>query len=118
MLTWARERARIDPGALLRRFPKLQEWEDGAAQPTLKQLEAFARATHAPVGQLFLNEPPVETLPIPDFRTIGNAEIARPSPDLLDMIYVLPTAPGVVSGLRTLSWRASSAIRRFCASRG
>ena len=88
MLTWARERARIDPGALLRRFPKLQEWEDGAAQPTLKQLEAFARATHAPIGQLFLNEPPVETLPIPDFRTIGNAEIARPSPDLLDMIYV------------------------------
>jgi hypothetical protein len=37
---------------------------------------------------LFLAEPPVEKIPIPDFRTIRNKPIARPSPDLLDMIYV------------------------------
>ena len=63
MLTWARERARIDPDALFRRFPKLQECEAGAAQPTLKQLAAFAKATHAPIGQLFLEKPPVGILP-------------------------------------------------------
>jgi Zn-dependent peptidase ImmA (M78 family) len=63
-------------------------WERGTAKPTLKQVEGFAKATHTPIGFLFLQEPPVEKLPIPDFRTIRNEGIARPSPDLLDMIYV------------------------------
>jgi Zn-dependent peptidase ImmA (M78 family) len=70
------------------RFPKLTAWEQGTVKPTLKQVEDFARATHTPVGFLFLQEPPVEKVPIPDFRTIRNEAISRPSPDLLDMIYV------------------------------
>ena len=39
LLVWARERARIHPDDLTRRFPKLSEWEAGELQPTLKQLE-------------------------------------------------------------------------------
>jgi hypothetical protein len=62
--------------------------EQGAAMPTLKQIERFASATHTPVGFLFLQEPPVETIPIPDFRTVRNRQLLQPSPDLLDMIYV------------------------------
>ena len=88
---WARERAKQDQFALVSRFPKLQEWESGQSQPTLKQLESFAKATHAPVGYFFLPEPPVEPLPIPDFRTIGDRAIARPGADLLDTIYVCQT---------------------------
>ena len=88
LLTWARERAGLEDTALTHRFPKLHEWELGAAKPTLKQLEKFATATHTPVGFLFLQEPPVEAIPIPDFRTVRGQRIQRPSPDLLDMIYV------------------------------
>jgi Zn-dependent peptidase ImmA (M78 family) len=88
MLRWARERAGLDPDALAHRFPKLTDWEQEEAQPTLKQLEDFAKATHAPIGYLFLPAPPVERIPIPDFRTAGNQRIGHPSPDLLETIYL------------------------------
>lgn len=88
MLRWARERAGLDADALLGRFPKYEEWEREETRPTLKQLERFANATHTPIGFLFLPEPPVEGVPIPDFRTVGNRRIGRPSPDLLDTVYL------------------------------
>ena len=88
MLRWARERAGYAIGDLAKRFPRLEEWEDGDVHPTLKQLESYARATHTPVGYLFLQTPPVERVPIPDLRTVGLARGARPSPDLLDTIYI------------------------------
>ena len=88
LLRWARERSGFDRADLEHRFPHLAAWEDGTAQPTLKQVEAFAKATYTPVGYLFLPEPPVEKIPIPDFRAPGNERIGHPSPDLLDTIYV------------------------------
>ena len=88
LLNWARARAGLDPTDLEHRFPRFADWERGVAQPTLKQVEAFAKATYTPVGYLFLEKPPVEKIPIPDFRTITNKCIDHPSPDLLDTIYV------------------------------
>jgi Zn-dependent peptidase ImmA (M78 family)/transcriptional regulator with XRE-family HTH domain len=88
LLQWARERGGLSMSTLERKFPKLEEWERGRSHPTLKQLESFARATHTPVGYLFLQEPPEEHVPIPDLRTVGNVHIGHPSPDLLEMIYV------------------------------
>lgn len=87
LLEWAIERSGIDRSALARRFPKLDAWQADTVSPTLRQLEEFAKATHTPVGFLFLSEPPVETVPIPDFRTHAGTSVAQPSPDLLDTIY-------------------------------
>ena len=88
ILRWARERSGQSLDALERRFPKLDAWERGVAQPTLKQLEFFAKATYTPIGYFFLSDPPVEQVPIPDFRTVGNVHIGHPSPDLLDTLYI------------------------------
>lgn len=88
MFNWAVERSGLSPKSLAQRFPQLENWVSQKGWPTLRQLEKFAKATHAPVGYFFLPAPPVEKIPIPDFRTAGNEHIGRPSPDLLDMIYV------------------------------
>lgn len=88
LLRWARERSGQSAARLAGKFPKLQAWERGDAQPTLKQLEQFAKATFTPVGYLFLQQPPVERVPIPDFRTFASTRTGRPSPDLLDTIYL------------------------------
>jgi Zn-dependent peptidase ImmA (M78 family)/transcriptional regulator with XRE-family HTH domain len=87
MLQWARSRSGRSIEDFAKKFPKLREWENGEALPTLNQLEKYANATYTPVGYLFLLEPPDEQLPIPDFRTVANREIRAPSPDLLDTIY-------------------------------
>ncbi|MBI2710285.1 MAG: ImmA/IrrE family metallo-endopeptidase [Actinobacteria bacterium] len=90
VLAWARARSGITEDDWDRRFPKFEAWLAGEAAPTLKQLEDFARKTHTPVGFLFLEEPPVETVPIPDLRTVGDRPVGADevvSADLLDVIY-------------------------------
>ena len=88
LLRWARARAALSIDALVDRFPRIEDWEREKIYPTFKQLEKFAKATYTPVGFLFLQEPPVEHIPIPDFRTIANANINSPSANLLDTIYL------------------------------
>ncbi len=88
LLRWALDRSGRSVEGLAAKFPRLAAWERGEAEPTLRQLEQFAKATYTPVGFLFLREPPVEEVPIPDFRTLPGAHRDRPSPDLLDTIYL------------------------------
>lgn len=88
LLRWARERSRIAPERFEKRFPRFRAWERAKPHPTYRQLERFASATRTPIGFLFLAEPPELPLPIPDFRTIADKPIARPSPDLLDTLYL------------------------------
>ncbi|MCC6311617.1 MAG: ImmA/IrrE family metallo-endopeptidase [Trueperaceae bacterium] len=87
MLRWACERGNCEVHDLAARFPQLPAWQRGEKQPTFKQLEAFAQATHVPFGYLFLPAPPEEPLPIADFRAHSAIRNRRPSGDLLDTIY-------------------------------
>ncbi|MFA7620880.1 MAG: ImmA/IrrE family metallo-endopeptidase [Aminobacteriaceae bacterium] len=88
VLRWAAERARLPDTVLERSFRKWVLWLSGDAQPTLKQLEDFARLTRTPIGYFFLPEPPVLQLPIPDFRTLRDEELTEPSIALLDTLYL------------------------------
>lgn len=88
LLRWARERSGRSIDELRHRFPKFDSWERGEVLPTLKQLETFANTTRTPIGYLFLRDPPEEKLPITDFRTLGDVHVSRPSPDLLDTLYL------------------------------
>lgn len=74
LLRWARVRSGLDPIYLEDRFPQLAAWESGEKQPTLKQLEAFAKATqmftlahelaHIWIGQSALSDAGVSALPV------------------------------------------------------
>lgn len=104
MIRWARERAGLSVSELEQRFKRLELWESGEMSPTVIQLHDFAAATHTPVGYLFLEEPPAETLPVTDFRRLPDVAPETPSPDLLDVLYLCQ---------RRQDW-----YRDFAASRG
>ena len=89
LLEWARERAGLSPEAIEESFPKYQAWVSGASKPTMAQLEALAKKTGAPLGYLFLQSRPEEPLPIPDYRTMDEGAVGRPSADLLDTVYAM-----------------------------
>jgi Zn-dependent peptidase ImmA (M78 family) len=89
ILTWAQERSGMPYEALLKRFPKFDLWKSGDAMPTLRQLTDLAKKTLTPLGYFFLSEPPEDKLPIPDFRTVGDEPVRRPSPNLLETVQTM-----------------------------
>lgn len=89
LIQWAINRSGLSTDELRVKFPKLAEWVRGERQPTFRQLESFARTTMTPFGAMFLDTPPEERLPVPDFRTRNNVPLQRFSPDLLDTIQTM-----------------------------
>ena len=90
LLTWARRRRGMDLSKIASRLnvepDVVAAWESGKQRPTFRQAQNFAKALYVPFGYLYLLEPPVEELPIADFRTIPGKSPPIPSPDLLDLI--------------------------------
>jgi Zn-dependent peptidase ImmA (M78 family) len=94
VLRWARERAGLDQRTLAKKVTgkptadRVDHWEQ-TGMLTFAQVRKLAHATHTPEGFLYLKEPPDDRLPIPDFRTVGDGSVKRPSPDLLDTAYMM-----------------------------
>ena len=90
ILRWIRERNGLstDDAATILDMPvaQLTDWETGESRPTFRQAQKLAQSLHTPFGYLFLAEPPLEDLPLPDLRTVGGTPRPRPSLDLLDTI--------------------------------
>jgi len=87
ILKWAADRSGND--LIYASFPNLQKWINNEIQPTLKQLEKLAKATSVPLGYFFLNEPLIEQLPIPHYRTITDDQTSNTSPNLLETVQVM-----------------------------
>jgi len=89
VLRWARERAGLSVRELAEKIgakpEQVREWEQ-TGQLSFSRAEKLARVTHTPFGYLYLETPPEEKLPVPDFRTIAGKDVLRPSPDLLDVL--------------------------------
>ena len=83
IMLWAREQASLAVEAVARKVgtkvEKVLAWEKGDALPTFRQAQKFAHHVHIPFGYLFLDKPPVETLPIPDLRTVRDQAILQPN---------------------------------------
>lgn len=88
LIQWAIDRA---GGAELfeGKFPKLNEWLQNKSMPTLKQLEKLAKASTIPLGYFFLSEPPYEKISVPNYRTIGDEENTKASPNLIDTLHTM-----------------------------
>lgn len=90
VLTWARERAHISidvlSAKLSTKVERLEAWEKGDLRPTFKQAQTLAQKLHIPFGYLFLSEPPIEKLPIPDLRTLKDQEPEKISPEFRDLV--------------------------------
>lgn len=90
LLTWSRERAGLSTEQVAKKLPvkpdRVQSWEAGETKPTFLQAQKWASVAHIPFGFLFLQQPPVEQLPLPDLRTVGGIAPQRPSLELLDTV--------------------------------
>ncbi len=90
LLRWSRERAGLSTEQVAKKLPvkpdRVQEWEAGQTKPTFLQAQKWASLAHIPFGFLFLQQPPVEQLPLPDLRTVGGIAPQRPSLELLDTV--------------------------------
>lgn len=90
ILTWSRLRAGLSTEQLAKKLPvkteRLESWEAGKAKPTFLQAQKWANAAHIPFGFLFLPQPPIESLPLPDLRTVGGLAPESPSLNLLDTV--------------------------------
>ncbi|MCY3806355.1 MAG: XRE family transcriptional regulator [bacterium] len=90
VLQWAADRADLGSDDLSRSLRQsvstVERWLDGSSAPTFSQAQKLAKRLRVPFGYLFLADPPVDELPIPDFRRAPGGAYRRPSVDLRDVI--------------------------------
>jgi len=90
VLRWARERASLSTSTLAKSLGTQEDnvlaWEQGKKKPSFNQAMNYARQTYIPFGYLYLSQPPVESLPLPDLRTINGKRDHGYSLALMDTI--------------------------------
>jgi len=89
MLAWALERLKASDRRIAKslnvKLDRFHLWETGESRPTFRQAQLLADALKIPFAFLFLKNPPIQRLPLPDRRVIALHDHPTPSPDLLDV---------------------------------
>jgi len=92
VLKWARERSNLDTITLSQKMKvstdAILEWEE-TGELSFARAKKLAHYTFTPLGYLFLPAPQDDKLPIPDFRTITDQPLLKPSPNLLETIQIM-----------------------------
>ena len=86
IIQWARTRT----GLTVQDFAKkmrvsentINAWETGKAPISIVHARQLADLSLVPFGCLFLSEIPKRDLALPDFRTVNNTQVKKPSPEL------------------------------------
>lgn len=92
VLQWACSYAKKDEESVSKKFPQYKNWITQEKNPTVHQMEEFAKFTHVPFGYLVLDEVPhISIKPVKDFRTVQNRSMDTNgySPDLRDTIGMM-----------------------------
>jgi Zn-dependent peptidase ImmA (M78 family)/transcriptional regulator with XRE-family HTH domain len=83
VLKWARESARMTEETAAAKVSitveRLQKWEEGTDQPTIRQAQTLAKAYKRPFALFFLPEIPRDFQPLQDFRKKGAKELTTSS---------------------------------------
>lgn len=83
VLKWARESAKMSEETAAAKVSvtvdKLQEWESGTNQPTIKQAQTLAKTYKRPFALFFLPEIPRDFQPLQDFRKSGSKTLTTSS---------------------------------------
>lgn len=87
VLAWAQRRSGRDDDEIRAKFSDWDLWISEEKTPSFTEVENVSKFTRVPLGYFFLPEPPIEKLPIPDFR-VGRSSRSGASADLLDTIYL------------------------------
>jgi len=87
ILTWALRRSRLPRAEVAAKVKasveQLRSWEEDTPPPFSKA-RALAKLLQVPFGYFYLDAPPADDLPIPDFRRLGKEY--RPSPEFLRLL--------------------------------
>lgn len=86
LLQWARETSGFSIADVSKKLKKAEQeildWENGLAAPTYSQLEKLAYDIYKrPLAVFFLPEPPMESTPQQEFRTLPDADLSNLLPN-------------------------------------
>ena len=89
ILLWAINRRGLTIAEVKKKFPKFDDWMNGVANPSIRQIENLARMTSTPFGYFFLQDPPEIVLAIPHFRTTDDGKPKAASPELIETVQAM-----------------------------
>lgn len=83
---WAIQESQRDFEEIEDKFPRIEDWISGEAEPTFRQLENLAKFLRVALGYMFLDTPPETSVIESEFRTIDN-KISNISKNLQDTLF-------------------------------